>query len=229
MKRFVLEITPAEGGEDSKLLANLLATAYQTYLAKHGWLLQRLDKPNSEVHLELQIPSADKQLIKNFKQECGGHRFQRVPPTERKGRVHTSTVTVAFIEQNEHKELSLDSSQYEIQWYSGQGAGGQHRNKHQNSCRLIHRESGITVTAQCRSRQDSFNQAKAQLIKVLSQNQSFANVQEQASLRRNMVGSGMRADKIRTYRLQDDLLIDHVRDKKAKASPFLKGNISLIW
>lgn len=143
--------------------------------------------------------------------------------------MHTSTVTVAFIEQNEHKEFSLDSSKYEIQWYSGQGAGGQHRNKHQNSCRLIHRGSGITVTAQCRSRQDSFAQAKAQLIKLLSQQLSFTNAQEQANLRRNMVGSGMRADKIRTYRLQDDLLIDHVRDKKAKASSFLKGNISLIW
>ncbi len=163
--------------------------------------------------------------------ECGGHRIQRVPPTERKGRVHTSTVTVAVIDGGEQSHTSepIPYCDLKIEWYSGTGAGGQHRNKHQNSCRITHIPSGLVATAQCRSRQNSFEQAMSDIqervdnITLSQYNSSISNN------RREQVGSGMRGDKIRTYRFQDDSVQDHVTGKRAKCNTVLKGNFELLW
>ena len=162
--------------------------------------------------------------------ECGGHRIQRVPPTERKGRVHTSTVTVAVIDRDaEIGSATIPQSDLKIEWYSGTGAGGQHRNKHQNSCRITHIPTGLIATAQCRSRQNSFDQAMQDIQQrvdnmVVSQyNSNLSNN------RREQVGSGMRGDKIRTYRFQDDTVQDHITGKRAKCNTVLKGNFELLW
>ena len=162
--------------------------------------------------------------------EAGGHRIQRVPPTERKGRVHTSTVTVAVINSDaEIGSVSIPQSDLKIEWYSGTGAGGQHRNKHQNSCRITHIPSGLVATAQCRSRQNSFDEAMTAIQSRLDnehQRQYNSNI---ASDRKSQVGSGMRGDKIRTYRFQDDNVQDHLTGKRAKCSQALKGNLDLLW
>ena len=95
-----------------------------------------------------------------------------MPPTERKGRVHTSTVTVAVIDPNVvvRKEYSMrDSKDFKIEWFSGTGAGGQHRNKHQNSCRIIHIPTGLKQESQCRSRQNSQQEAMSRLLWQLDQ------------------------------------------------------------
>ena len=92
--------------------------------------------------------------------EPGGHRIQRVPPTERKGRVHTSTVTVAVLDPS-IAQTAIQDRDLRVEWYSGTGAGGQYRNKHQNSCRITHIPTGIQATAQCRSRENSYTEARA--------------------------------------------------------------------
>lgn len=162
--------------------------------------------------------------------ECGGHRIQRVPPTERKGRVHTSTVTVAVIDADaEIRSVTIPESDLRVEWYSGTGAGGQHRNKHQNSCRIVHIPTGIISTAQCRSRQNSYEQALTEIQRrVVDQ---IIEIKESvvAKNRRLQVGSGMRGDKIRTYRFQDDRVQDHRTGKSAKSSTVLKGNFDLLW
>jgi peptide chain release factor 1 len=163
--------------------------------------------------------------------ECGGHRIQRVPPTEWKGRVHTSTVTVAVIDGSEQTSqgVLIPHSDLKIEWYSGTGAGGQHRNKHQNSCRITHIPTGAVATAQCRSRQNSYNEAMQDIqsrvdnLTLSKYNSSISNN------RREQVGSGMRGDKIRTYRFQDDSVQDHVTGKRAKCNTVLKGNFELLW
>lgn len=160
--------------------------------------------------------------------ESGGHRIQRVPPTERKGRVHTSTVTVAITDPAEVTAKVADSD-LRIEWYSGTGAGGQHRNKHQNSCRITHIPSGTVATAQCRSRQNSLDQALSTIHKTVDkqvQNQYNNSI---ASDRRQQVGSGMRGDKIRTYRFQDDVVKDHVTNKSNSVKKVLGGNFDLLW
>ena len=158
MKR-VIEIRAAEGGEDSKLFVSDLATAYSKLGSKLGWTTRLIDVRLGECSLE--VEGADLSGLEN---EPGGHRIQRVPPTERKGRVHTSTVTVAVVDRTtEIGSVAIPQHDLKIEWYSGTGAGGQHRNKHQNSARVTHIPSGIVVTAQCRSRQNSFEQAMTEI------------------------------------------------------------------
>ncbi len=162
--------------------------------------------------------------------EAGGHRIQRVPPTERKGRVHTSTVTVAVIDRIEGiGPSSIPPSDLKIEWYSGTGAGGQHRNKHQNSCRITHLPSGLIVTSQTRSRQNSLNAAMADLQHRLDTETKRLYNNTIASDRKQQVGSGMRGDKIRTYRFQDDVVKDHLTNKTSSVKKVLAGNFDLLW
>lgn len=160
--------------------------------------------------------------------EAGGHRIQRVPPTERKGRVHTSTVTVAVVDPAVIATTIADSD-LKIEWYSGTGAGGQHRNKHQNSARVTHIPTGIVVTSQCRSRQNSLAEALATIQSRVDQVLQTSYNNSIAIDRRAQVGSGMRGDKIRTYRFQDDRVQDHVTGKTATTKKVLAGNFDLLW
>lgn len=128
----------------------------------------------------------------------------------------------------ECKTVDIPKSDLKIEWYSGTGAGGQHRNKHQNSIRLVHIPSGVIETAQCRSRENSYQEAYTKLYyRVLKQIQSGLN--DQVSLtRKSQVGSGMRGDKIRTYRFQDNIATDHRTAKKVPLSKVLDGNFELL-
>lgn len=164
--------------------------------------------------------------------ESGGHRIQRVPPTERKGRVHTSTVTVAVIDPTVAVRLEYaqrDKNNFKMEWFSGTGAGGQHRNKHQNSCRLIHIPTGLKQEAQCRSRQDSYQKAYAQLIEQLDRLTRGDTCASIAASRKALVGSGQRGDKIRTYRFQANQIRDHRSGKVATCDQVMSGRFELLW
>ncbi len=161
--------------------------------------------------------------------EAGGHRIQRIPPTERRGRVHSSTVTVAVLNPLEQKAVQFNERDFRIEWYSGTGAGGQHRNKHQNSCRITHLATGLVATAQCRSRENSFDEARTTILERLAQRQASEQFGSRAEVRKTQVGSGERGDKRRTYRFQDDRTKDHVTDKEASTTKILLGNFDLLW
>ncbi len=153
-----------------------------------------------------------------------------MPPTERKGRVHTSTVTVAVIDGSPDPDsVDVTKNDLKIEWYSGTGAGGQFRNKHQNSCRITHLPTGIIAKAECRSRQNSYNEAVATLQQRIDLELKRSYNNSIASDRRQQVGSGMRGDKIRTYRFQDDSVQDHLTGCRSKCSTVLKGNFDLLW
>lgn len=175
----------------------------------------------------LEVEGADLSGLNN---EPGGHRIQRVPPTERKGRVHTSTVTVAVIDSDAGiGPVIIPQADLKVEWYSGTGAGGQHRNKHQNSARVTHIPSGIVVTAQCRSRQNSFEQAMAEIQQRVDKEFKQQYNSTIASDRKSQVGTGMRGDKIRTYRFQDDSVQDHITGKRSKVKKVMNGNFDLLW
>jgi peptide chain release factor 1 len=164
--------------------------------------------------------------------EAGGHRIQRVPPTEKNGRVQTSTVTVAVLNSAVNSRTLADSreeSDFKVEWFSGTGSGGQHRNKHQNSCRLIHIPTGIEQIAQTRSRTSSLNQAKLGIIKVLDELVFRQNKAVQDTSRKSQVGSGERGDKIRTYIFKIDTVNDHISGKVASCKEVLKGKFDLLW
>ena len=222
MKRIV-EIRAAEGGEDSKLFTTDLAQAYKKHFTRVGWINHIVKDQPGEIYIE--VTGADLTALDN---EAGGHRIQRVPPTERKGRVHTSTVTVAIINPVVQEKQYIDTD-FKIEWYSGTGAGGQHRNKHQNSCRITHIQSGIVATAQCRSRLNSLEQAKTALLTQLKSGDKSEQHIALASDRKQQVGSGMRGDKVRTYRFQDDIVTDHSTGIKVSVKKVLAGNFDLLW
>ena len=142
--------------------------------------------------------------------------------------MHTSTVTVAVIDPVE-VTASVKESDLRIEWYSGTGAGGQHRNKHQNSCRITHIPSGTVATAQCRSRQNSMDQALSTIHKTVDSQAKSQYNNDMATNRREQVGSGMRGDKIRTYRFQDDVVKDHITNKSTSVKKVLSGNFDLLW
>ena len=106
-----------------------------------------LDVPG-ETRIEVNGPD-----LTQLNNEPGGHRLQRVGPTERKGRVHTSTVTVAILNVDHYQPKSINEKDIKVEWFSGTGCGGQNRNKVMTSCRLTHLETGTVQTAQCRSRE----------------------------------------------------------------------------
>lgn len=155
-----------------------------------------------------------------------------MPPTERKGRVHTSTVTVAVIDcanKSQDKFNRREKSDFLVEWFSGTGGGGQHRNKHQNSARVTHIPTGIIESAQTRSRENSLKSAMEKLNLRLDQMSEQSHSSTVASEIKSQVGSGMRGDKIRTYRFQDDTVTDHNTGKRHLASKVLAGNFDLLW
>jgi peptide chain release factor 1 len=118
---------------------------------------------------------------------------------------------------------------FKVEWYSGTGSGGQHRNKHQNSCRLTHLPTGAVATAQCRSRENSLEEAKAALLKKLNDK---ANGEQDLAIfneKRAQAGSGERGDKVRTYRFQDNTVRDHKTNKNAACDRVMQGNFHLLW
>jgi protein subunit release factor A len=160
--------------------------------------------------------------LSGWENEAGGHRVQRVPRTERNGRVHSSTVTVSVLpDTGQGAPLSVPEADLHLEWYSGSGAGGQHRNKHQNSARLRHLPTGIVVTAQCRKREALLDRLRA-----LSEGEAQGR---ENRARADQVGTGMRADKRRTYRFRDDRVQDHLTGRSAACSAVMRGRFDLLW
>lgn len=161
--------------------------------------------------------------IETFENESGGHRVQRVSPTEKRGRVHTSTITVATLNPNK-PNYKLDEKDIEIQTKRGSGPGGQHRNKTDSCVVATHKPTKVSVTIDARSQ----HQSKTLALRILSERvkeiQQRKHKNKQDQIRRNQVGSGERGDKRRTYRSQDDSVKDHVTGQTWRLSDWMKGN-----
>jgi len=165
-----------------------------------------------------------------FRHEAGGHRWQRVPPTEKRGRVHTSTVTVAVLAVPERRALDINPRDLEWKTCRGSGAGGQHRNTTDSAVQLTHKPSGLTVRCE---NERSQHQNKAAALDVL-RSRLAANQADRArgarnSRRRAQVGSGMRGDKRRTIALQRDQVTDHQTGRKMRAKAYLRGSLEPLW
>lgn len=125
--------------------------------------------------------------------------------------------------------LSRDGVDFRVEWFSGSGAGGQHRNKHQNSCRVIHVPTGLMEARQGRHREANLREAKAALLRTLDAAMEAQRGSEQARERRGQVGTGMRGDKTVTIRFQDDSVTHHETGKRMSASRYMKGFMDEVW
>ena len=181
---------------------------------------------------EISISVDGDKSLKNLTNEAGGHRIQRVPPTERRGRVHTSTVTVAVLNDNimtDPRYKQREEKDFYVEWFSGSGAGGQHRNKHQNCCRLYHLPTGLVESRQGRKRESNLREAREALNKKLDMAVSGEISATKSQIQKEQVGSGMRGDKIRTIRFQDDVAVDHESNKKITAKRYMRGFMDDLW
>jgi peptide chain release factor 1 len=163
---------------------------------------------------------------KIFQSEAGGHRWQRVPPTERHGRTQTSTVTVAVIHSENTSVLNIKSSDLQYEFYKSGGPGGQHKNTTLSAVRLRHIPTGITVNVSA-GRCQHQNKASALVIlksKLLTEQKEKIEGKENRE-RREQIGSGMRGDKIRTYSVKNDTVSDHRTNKTTTIKRFSKGFI----
>lgn len=165
-----------------------------------------------------------------FCHEAGGHRFQRVPPTEKRGRVQTSTVTVAVLEEPSEHEVRIDPRDLDESFTRGSGAGGQHRNKTDSCVVLVHKPTGLRVRidggrSQYINRQTALEVMRARL---KAQGGDRAAKGRNAT-RRTQVGRGQRGDKRRTIAIQRDMVTDHVTGKTMKAKAYLRGRLAELW
>jgi len=161
-----------------------------------------------------------------FLDEAGGHRFQRVPPTEKRGRRQTSTVTVAVLPMETPEGFFVDPSELRWETKRGSGAGGQHRNVTESAVRVVHEPTG--VSAECQDERSQHRNRKRALEILTARLAARREEEMQASenqQRKKQVGTGMRGDKIRTYRFQDGRAVDHRTGKKVRLSDVLSGDL----
>lgn len=161
-----------------------------------------------------------------FAREAGGHRWQRVPKTEKRGRRQTSTVTVAVLREPTEVEVRLDPKDLDIRTCRGSGAGGQHRNRTESAVQVTHTPTGIQVRCESeRSQHQNKETALGVLRARLLEAKQHSSARARDNKRRNQVGSGMRGDKIRTVAVHRDQVTDHQTGKQIAVKDYLRGNL----
>ena len=211
-RNVILEIRGAEGGEEANLFASDLAEMYRRYAALRGWKLEVVEERESD-HGGLDEATY---LIKGedawtrLAHEAGVHRVQRVPVTEAKGRVHTSSATVSVLPEAEEVDVAIDPSELKIDVYRSSGPGGQSVNTTDSAVRITHLPTGIVVSMQDEKSQIQ-NRAKALIVlrsRLLKAAQD-AQANELGDLKRSQLGGGGRSEKIRTYNFKENRVTDH--------------------
>jgi len=228
-----LEIRAGTGGDEAAIFSGDLYRMYSRYAESQGWNMEIVSERPGEHggYKELIARVEGKSVYGQLKFESGAHRVQRVPETETQGRVHTSACTVAVMpEIDDVEEIEINKADLRVDTFRASGAGGQHVNKTDSAIRLTHIPTGIVVECQDersqhknRARAMSLLQAKLQAAAEAEQQQ------EQSDARRNLVGSGDRSEKIRTYNYPDGRITDHrINLKLNRLNEVMAGDIGEI-
>lgn len=198
----IVEVRPGTGGDEAKIWQQDLLRMYQRFAVQKGWQTKVL----SEDKLEIKGDGAFNLL----EQESGVHRVQRVPQTEKRGRIHTSTASVVVLPKKSQKEIDIDAADLEVEFFRAGGHGGQNVNKVATAVRLRHKPTGVVVTSQSERRQYQ-NRLIAQnkLKEELRRRQQASKKKGQNQIRRQSIGEAQRAEKIRTYNFPQNRVTDH--------------------
>lgn len=212
----ILEIRAGVGGDEAALFAADLGEMYKRFSLERGWAVAVLDynqiSTGGYKYLTMEINGRG--VFQSLRQESGVHRVQRVPVTEKSGRVHTSTATVAVLPKAQETDIEIKAEDIEISFFRSGGPGGQNVNKVETAVRILHKPSGITVASR-QERSQQRNRAKAMEIlrtKLLAETRD-SQMQQTHDLRKKQIGGAERAEKIRTYNFPQDRITDHRLEK----------------
>jgi peptide chain release factor 1 len=219
------------GGEEAALFARDLCTLYQRYASRQGWTFEPIHSTPAEQGGFKDVTFALRgSSVFHFMQfESGGHRVQRVPETEAKGRVHTSAATVAVLAEVEEVEVHIDPQDLRVDTFRASGAGGQHVNKTESAVRITHVPTGTVVAcqeerSQLKNKQRAMSLLRARIHEATKRAADAARAAE----RREQVGSGDRSDRIRTYNFPQDRLTDHRLNRNFALSQILEGKLEPV-
>lgn len=218
----ILEVKGAAGGEEAKLWADELLRMYVRFAEKLHLRVEQLD--------EYVVKITGEATFGRFKYEAGVHRVQRIPKTEKRGRIHTSTATVSVLPELEDIDLHINPDDVEFEAFRSGGKGGQNVNKVSTAVRLKHKPTGIVVTCQTERFQGQNRELAMEMLRAkLWEMEIEKQHKELSELRSTQVGRGMRAEKIRTYNFSQDRLTDHRVGKSwHNLEAILDGNLDEI-
>lgn len=208
-RNVILEVKGAAGGDEASLFAEELLRMYERFSELHNLRVEILDTGVVKI--------SGNKPFGQLKYEAGVHRVQRIPKTEKRGRIHTSTVTVSVLPELEDIDLHISPDDIEFAAFRSGGHGGQNVNKVSTAVRIVHKPSGIVVTSQSERSQIQNREIAMKLLRAKLWELEIEKQQEQiASLRSTQVGRGMRSEKIKTYNFPQDRMTDHRINKSWK-------------
>lgn len=216
-----IEIRGATGGDEAKIWGGDLVRMYSRFAIKKGWKVF----PISELSIKISGPG----VFDALKNESGVHRVQRVPTTEKRGRIHTSTATVVILPEIRENEIQINPNDLEWQFTRAGGHGGQNVNKVSTAVRLVHKPTGTVVEAREERFQEQNRAIALSLLRSRLWEQKEAEKERSLAGYRSVIGRGMRAEKIRTYNFPQDRVTDHRIGKSfGKLEEIVDGNLEKV-
>ena len=208
----ILEIRAGQGGDEAGIFAKDLYRMYSRYGQTKGWKEKVLESNRSTVggYKEIIFEMTGNGAYDELQNEGGVHRVQRIPETEKQGRIHTSTATVAVLLKPKKTEFVISPADLEISTYKSSGPGGQYVNKTESAIRIVHKPTGLVVTAQSERNQVQNKDAAMELLSArLLQRQEESDLSKLSTERKDQIGWAKRSEKMRTYNFPQDRITDH--------------------